>query len=104
MGFSAGEILGKNCRFLQGPESDTDAVGMLTNAVRTGTDVITRIVNYKRDGSLVHNLVFMRPVQDSNKCCRFFVSFNCEVTAAARPSKVVVATNLSRGGCLAAPA
>lgn len=56
-GYSKEEVLGHNCRFLQGEGTDPAAVQQLRHAVRTGTAVCTRLLNYRKDGTPFWNLV-----------------------------------------------
>ena len=49
-GYSKSEAQGKNCRFLQGPQTQLHAVSLILNSIRKGTDSVTRITNYKRSG------------------------------------------------------
>ena len=46
------EIVGRNCRFLQGPLSDRETIKKISKAVKGGKHIGTCIVNYKKDGKL----------------------------------------------------
>ena len=47
-GYSAEEALGRNCRFLQGPETDPKAVEAISEALKTESPITVDILNYKK--------------------------------------------------------
>ncbi|MFW2830068.1 histidine kinase famiy protein [Sphingomonas sp. ID0503] len=65
-GYEEEEILGRNCRFLQGAQSDREAVAELREAVKSGGSIAIEILNYKRDGTPFWNAVFIGPVHDTD--------------------------------------
>ena len=73
-GYTSDEVLGRNCRFLQGPLTEAAAVKQLVAALRDGTDACVRITNYRKSGEAFANLVVLRPVHDSNGVYRFCIS------------------------------
>ena len=50
-GYPIERVLGRNCRFLQGPETDPAAVARLREAVDNGRGVNVTMLNYRQDGS-----------------------------------------------------
>jgi PAS domain S-box-containing protein len=74
-GYSNDDIIGQNCRLLQGPETDPAIVTKMRNAIATGEDVAVDILNYRKDGSSFWNAVFISPVRDNTgKIIYFFAS------------------------------
>jgi len=65
-GYTREEILGQNCRFLQGEHSDKATVQQLRQAVEEGFPITTRLLNYKKSGEPFWNLLTMTPVKDSS--------------------------------------
>ncbi len=63
-GYCDDEIIGRNCRFLQGPETDRETVSKIRDSIAAGQDVAVDILNYRKDGSTFWNAVFIRPVRD----------------------------------------
>jgi PAS domain S-box-containing protein len=61
-GFSKEECEGRNCRFLQGPETEPEAVEMIRQAIRGGTGLRVQLTNYKKDGARFTNLLALKPV------------------------------------------
>ncbi|WP_372438850.1 PAS domain-containing protein, partial [Pandoraea sputorum] len=47
-GYSSEEVLGPNCRFLQGPETDPEMVRSVREAIAQRKDVSTEILNYRK--------------------------------------------------------
>lgn len=79
-GYEESEILGRNCRFLQGPHTDREHVDQLREAVSTGQPVSLEILNYKRDGTPFWNAVFVGPVTSTNGELLYFFASQFDVT------------------------
>jgi PAS domain S-box-containing protein len=79
-GYARSEVLGRNCRFLQGPETHPQAVGALQEAITTGRPGIATLMNYSKDGRAFLNCVQVLPVRDDAGDIMFFVGSQCEVT------------------------
>jgi PAS domain S-box-containing protein len=63
-GYEESEVLGRNCRFLQGAMTDRETVAEIRKAVTEGASVAAEILNYKRDGTPFWNALFIGPVYD----------------------------------------
>jgi PAS domain S-box-containing protein len=81
-GFEPQEVLGHNCRFLQGPATDPAAVAEIRAAVREGRDTHVVLLNYKKDGTSFWNDLFIAPLRDPEGKVIHFVGVQCEVSAA----------------------
>jgi len=74
-GYSDDDVIGQNCRILQGPETDPQTVTRMRDAIAAGKDVAVDILNYRKDGSTFWNAVFISPVRDeTGKIIYFFAS------------------------------
>ena len=74
-GYEEGEVLNRNCRFLQGAATDPAAVAQLREAIHGRRPVALEILNYRRDGAPFWNAVFMGPVFDqAGELIYFFAS------------------------------
>jgi len=74
-GYSSSEAVGRNCRFLQGPETNPATVARIHAAVSAGSDIAIDILNFKKDGEPFWNALFLSPVRDDNgKIVYFFAS------------------------------
>ena len=79
-GYEEDEVLGRNCRFLQGAQTDRSAVEEMREAVRTRSSVALEVLNYRRDGSPFWNAVFIGPVYDTRGKLRYFFASQLDVT------------------------
>jgi PAS domain S-box-containing protein len=74
-GYSQRELVGRNCRLLQGPETDRAAVDEIRDSVASGRDLSIDILNYRKDGSTFWNALFVGPVRnDEGEVIYFFAS------------------------------
>ncbi|QBX37682.1 response regulator [Brevundimonas sp. S30B] len=79
-GYSHAEILGRNCRFLQGAGTDRDTVSQVRQAIEDRTDIAVEILNYKRDGSAFWNALFVSPVFAPDGRLVYFFASQLDVT------------------------
>nr|AML76401.1 putative LOV domain-containing protein [Phelline lucida] len=79
-GYSSKEVIGRNCRMLQGEETDKNEVAKIRNAVKTGTNYCGRLLNYKKDGTPFWNLLTVSPIKDDNGKTIKFIGMQVEVS------------------------
>lgn len=79
-GYPAEEIVGRNCRFLQGPQTDQTAVDAMRTAIDDETAATVEVLNYRRDGETFWNEVTLAPVYDDAGELVNFVGFQSDVT------------------------
>ncbi len=79
-GYGQDEILGRNCRFLQGPETDPQAVEQIRQAVAAEKDVHIELLNYRKDGSPFWNALFISPVIDTSGRLIYHFASQLDVT------------------------
>ena len=63
-GYDRAEVVGRNCRFLQGPATDRAVVAQIRKAISERWNVHVELVNYRKDGSTFWNALFLNPVFD----------------------------------------
>ena len=63
-GYQEAEITGHNCRFLQGPDTNPEAINCIRQAVRSRTDCQVTLLNYRKDGTPFWNELYMSPVRE----------------------------------------
>lgn len=74
-GYGSEELLGRNCRFLQGPETDRSIVAQVREAVEERREISVELINYRKDGSTFWNALFISPVyNDAGELIYFFAS------------------------------
>lgn len=74
-GYHRDEVIGRNCRFLQGPDTDPAAIERLRRAIAAGEDIAIDILNYRKDGSSFWNALYLSPVRGkSGEIVYFFGS------------------------------
>ncbi|CAN1305121.1 PHOT2 [Linum perenne] len=79
-GYSSKEVIGRNCRFLQGPETDEEEVGKIRSAVKSGKSYSGRLLNYKKDGTPFWNLLTVTPIKDDLGNTIKFIGMQVEVS------------------------
>ncbi|CAA6654841.1 unnamed protein product [Spirodela intermedia] len=100
--YSREEILGRNCRFLQGPETDRATVRKIREAIDTQTDVTVQLINYTKSGKKFWNLFHLQPMRDQKGEVQYFIGvqldgsehvepqYNCIPDDTAKESEKVV--------------
>jgi PAS domain S-box-containing protein len=74
-GYEAQEVIGRNCRFLQGKGTDPRQVSRIREAVAGEEEIIVELRNYRKDGSAFWNELLISPVHDDDgRLLYFFAS------------------------------
>ncbi|KMT01608.1 hypothetical protein BVRB_9g216030 [Beta vulgaris subsp. vulgaris] len=79
-GYSSKEVVGRNCRFLQGAETDQNEVEKIRQAVKNGGSYCGRLLNYKKDGTPFWNLLTVTPIRDDQDRVIKFIGMQVEVS------------------------
>lgn len=79
-GYSAAEVLGTNCRFLQGRDKDQSEVDVLRAAIKAGVDCTVILRNYRKDGVLFWNELHISPIYDEQDRLTHFVGVQTDVS------------------------
>jgi len=80
-GYTSDDVVGRNCRLLQGPSTDRDAARAVGDSLRAGRSVISRLLNYRADGSAFWNEVRISPVRDAGGTVTGFIGIQLDVTS-----------------------
>jgi len=80
-GYSAEEILGKNCRFLQGNDTQQPAINEIRQALKEERALTAFLRNYRKDGKRFYNELTISPVRDQQNKLIAFVGIQNDVTA-----------------------
>ena len=79
-GYSRDDVIGRNCRFLQGEGTDPVAIQKIRDSIKFHTPLDIEILNYKKDGSPFWNHLRMAPVFDENQKPVAFIGIQSDVT------------------------
>lgn len=79
-GYSHGEVVGRNCRFLQGPDTDPNAVMAMRRAIAAGEPLEIDILNYRKCGEPFWNNLHLSPVFDPHGQLSAFIGIQHDVT------------------------
>lgn len=78
-GYKRHEVIGRNCRFLQGPGTDPRAVDLIRQGIAEGRDVSVCLLNYKADGTPFWNQFFVAALRDADGSIVNHIGVQCEV-------------------------
>ena len=83
-GYETDDVVGRNCRFLQGPATDPAAVAGIRAAIRERRQHTTTLLNYRKDGTAFWNQLSLSPVFDGDGVLVSFVGVQTDVTERVR--------------------
>ena len=72
-GYPPEEVLGRNCRFLQGPETDPKAAQAIREALAAQTEITIDILNYRKNGTPFWNRLRIRPLFNDTGRLQYYV-------------------------------
>lgn len=79
-GYSREESIGRNCRFLQGPETKPAKIALMRAAARSGKPLDIEVRNYRKDGTPFWNRLHMVPLHDADGDLIYFFASQLDVT------------------------
>ncbi len=88
-GYTRDEIIGRNCRFLQGPETDRATVTQVRDAIAAGQAVDVDLLNYRKDGTTFWNALYLSPVRDKDGVIRFFFASQLDVSDRVEAQNII---------------
>nr|AML79018.1 putative LOV domain-containing protein [Gompholobium polymorphum] len=77
-GYTRDEVLGRNCRFLGGTNTDTSTLHQIRESIKTEQPCTVRILNYRKDKSSFWNLLHISPARDAFGKVAYFVGIQIE--------------------------
>ena len=93
-GYAAEEVIGRNCRFLQGEHTDRTMMAEVRSAVAAGQEITRDLLNYRKDGTTFWNRLFISPVLDDAGGLAYFFASQLDVTEERRVKELEAAEHL----------
>lgn len=79
-GYNRDEVVGRNCRFLQGEDTDPKAVERIRIAMENQDVVVVDILNYRKDGTTFWNALHVGPIFTENGDLAYFYGSQWDIT------------------------
>ena len=92
-GYSAAEVLGTNCRFLQGEGTAHETRAEITRAIAERRACVVEILNYRKDGTPFWNRLSLTPVYDASDVASHFIGVQSDVTDRRQAEDALRAAN-----------
>ncbi|WP_074225159.1 PP2C family protein-serine/threonine phosphatase [Algoriphagus halophilus] len=92
-GYSKKDVIGKNCRFLQGKDTDEAPVEAIRQAIKNGERTTVELLNYKKDGTPFWNRLSITPLKDKNGVTTHYVGVQSDITELRETQKNLKAAN-----------
>ncbi|WP_417656726.1 EAL domain-containing protein [Pseudidiomarina aestuarii] len=96
-GYQAIDVIGRNCRFLQGSETSPEAVQALRHAISRQEEVRVQLINYRKSGERFWNELFLSPVRNEQNIVTHYIGVQHDVSQQVA-NKERLAYNASRDG------
>src|SRR5215203_4159735 len=80
-GYTADEVLGRNCRFLQGAFTHMNDVSAIRTALDAECPCVVELLNYRKDRTTFWNRLSVTPVRDASGVVTHFIGVQSDVTA-----------------------
>ncbi|CAL5226003.1 g8806 [Coccomyxa viridis] len=96
-GYPREAVVGRNCRFLQGPGTDPAEVQKLRDGLAADRPTTVRLLNYKHDGTPFWNHLHVSPVRDARGKVVFYVGVQLDITKKAKPCEAAAAAERAPG-------
>ena len=87
------EVIGKNCRFLQGKDTQKEPVAELRRAVKNGEETTVELLNYKKDGTSFWNRLSITPLKNKEGNVTHYVGIQSDITELKETKNRLLAAN-----------
>ena len=88
-GYAQQEVIGRNCRFLQGPETDKNDIEKMRKAIAAEEAITLTLRNYRKDGSPFWNRLAIEPVRIEDKL--YFIGTQTDITLERSQQQAIMA-------------
>ena len=89
-GYSPEEVIGKNCRFLQGPKTNPATVQQIRDAISQKQSIKISILNYRKDGVSFWNGLRISPVFSRSGKLQYFLGFQADINERMRQEQRLI--------------
>ncbi|QDZ17942.1 signal transduction histidine kinase [Chloropicon primus] len=89
-GYSESETLGRNCRFLQGPNTEQSAIATLRQAVSERKSCAVKLTNYRKNGEMFINYLSLTPIFDNDGMLQHYVGIQSDITELIQRQKAEI--------------
>ncbi|KAL2410600.1 hypothetical protein ABEF95_000568 [Exophiala dermatitidis] len=89
-GYGPDDVIGRNCRFLQGPRTKRESVARLRRSIVEGQAISETLLNYRRDGRPFINLLMIAPLHDDKGNVKYHIGAQADVTGLVERGKGLV--------------
>ncbi|EXJ77366.1 hypothetical protein A1O3_09592 [Capronia epimyces CBS 606.96] len=79
-GYGPDDVIGRNCRFLQGTRTKRESVSRLRSGIENGHEICETLLNYRRDGRPFINLLLIAPLHDDKGNVKYYIGAQADVT------------------------
>lgn len=93
-GYSSDEVIGRNCRFLQGEKTDKASVAAIRSAIEEGRSIEITLLNYRKDGSTFWNDLHLAPLRNASHEIVYLVGIQKPVGDPNESANTLVAADL----------
>ncbi len=88
-GYCADDMIGQNCRILQGPETSESAIASIRAGLAGMREVHTSLLNYRKDGSCFWNDLYIAPVRDAADEVTHFIGIQTDISDRIQQQEVL---------------
>jgi PAS domain S-box-containing protein len=88
-GYGQEDIIGINCRFLQGEDREQEARFKIKEAMKKNEEIAVTLRNYKKDGTLFHNYLKITPLLDSKGRVLYYLGVQYDITYQVNAEKEI---------------
>jgi len=92
-GYPAESVLGRNCRFLQGRNTNPETMKQIRESIKAEKPCMVEILNYRKDGSKFWNRLSITPVKDKSGKTSHFIGVQSDITARREAEEALKAAN-----------
>lgn len=78
-GYEFDEVVGRNCRFLQGPETDRRDVQVIIDAIKNKEECSVKLLNYKKDGTTFRNEFYLANLKSPTQEIAYFIGIQAAI-------------------------